>query len=85
MPCEWISPGTVVINVAAQPNVCEDSVLAIPGVRYVPKIGASFRVGPKLLALPINGGVDGLYTGAFRVCIECAACLPLKQVFSDPP
>jgi hypothetical protein len=44
MPCEWISPGTVVINVAAQPNVCEDSVLAIPGVRYVPKIGASFRV-----------------------------------------
>ena len=39
MPSEWVSPGALVINVAAHPNVCEETLLEVPGVRYVPKIG----------------------------------------------
>ena len=39
MPCSWIQPGSVVVNVAAQPNLCEETILQVPGVRYVPKIG----------------------------------------------
>jgi methylenetetrahydrofolate dehydrogenase (NAD+) len=39
MPCEWVAPGTLVINVAAQPNVDEHALLQVPGVTYVPKIG----------------------------------------------
>ena len=39
LPSELIQPGTVVINVASYKNVDEESLLAIPGVRYVPMVG----------------------------------------------
>lgn len=39
IPCEWIRPNSTVVNVAADPNVDEESVLRIPGVQYVPKVG----------------------------------------------
>jgi len=51
MPCAWIQAGSVVINVAAQPNVCEDAIRQVPGVRYVPKIG-THRPSPTLSPTP---------------------------------
>jgi len=35
----WVSPGTVVVNVASFKNVNEDEILQIPGVKYVPLVG----------------------------------------------
>lgn len=39
LPTEWIQPDTTVINVASYKNVDEASLLAVPGVRYVPLVG----------------------------------------------
>jgi methylenetetrahydrofolate dehydrogenase (NAD+) len=39
LPLDWVSPGTVVINVASFKNVDEDALLQIPGVQYVPLVG----------------------------------------------
>lgn len=39
LPLEWISEGTVVINVASFKNVDEEGLLKIPGVQYVPLVG----------------------------------------------
>jgi methylenetetrahydrofolate dehydrogenase (NAD+) len=39
IPCEWINPGTTYVNVSEHSNVCEDSILDIPGVQYVPQVG----------------------------------------------
>ena len=39
IPTEWIQPNTIVINVSSFKNVEEDSILKIPGIKYVPKVG----------------------------------------------
>ena len=39
IPCDWINPGTTFVNVSEYSNVCEDSILDIPGVQYVPRVG----------------------------------------------
>jgi methylenetetrahydrofolate dehydrogenase (NAD+) len=39
IPSEWINPGTTFVNVSEYSNVCEDSILDIPGVQYVPHVG----------------------------------------------
>jgi methylenetetrahydrofolate dehydrogenase (NAD+) len=39
IPCEWINPGTMFVNVSEYSNVCEDSIVDIPGVQYVPQVG----------------------------------------------
>lgn len=39
LPIDWVSPNTVVINVASFKNVDEDALLQIPGVQYVPLVG----------------------------------------------
>ncbi|CAK4081056.1 unnamed protein product [Aphanomyces euteiches] len=39
LPLEWVSEGTVVINVASYKNVDEEALLKIPNVTYVPLVG----------------------------------------------
>lgn len=39
LPIEWVSPNTVVINVASFKNVDEEALLQVPGVQYVPLVG----------------------------------------------
>ncbi|GLD92241.1 hypothetical protein PINS_up000774 [Pythium insidiosum] len=39
LPLDWVSPNTVVVNVASFKNVDEDALLQIPGVQYVPLVG----------------------------------------------
>ena len=39
IPCEWISPSTTFVNVSEYPNVCEDSLLDVPSVQYIPHVG----------------------------------------------
>jgi len=39
LPTEWVSPGTVIINVSHFKNVDEDKLLQVPGVKYVPLVG----------------------------------------------
>lgn len=39
IPTEWINPGTTFINVSEYPNVCEDALLEVPGVQYIPQVG----------------------------------------------
>lgn len=39
LPTAWVQPGTVVINVSHFKNVDEESLLQVPGVKYVPLVG----------------------------------------------
>lgn len=39
IPCEWIKKGTTFVNVSEYPNVCEDDLLDVPGVQYIPHVG----------------------------------------------
>ncbi|EQC42774.1 methylenetetrahydrofolate dehydrogenase (NAD+) [Saprolegnia diclina VS20] len=39
LPLEWVSEGTVIINVASHKNVDEAALMQIPGVKYVPLVG----------------------------------------------
>ncbi|RLN99213.1 hypothetical protein DYB28_008977, partial [Aphanomyces astaci] len=39
LPLDWVSEGTVVINVASYKNVDEQALLQIPNVTYVPLVG----------------------------------------------
>lgn len=39
LPLDWVSPNTVVINVASFKNVDEAELMKIPGVQYVPLVG----------------------------------------------
>jgi methylenetetrahydrofolate dehydrogenase (NAD+) len=39
LPSEWISPGTTVVNVSEFLNVCEETLLDRPGIRYIPQVG----------------------------------------------
>jgi len=39
IPSEWINPGTTVVNVSEYPNLCEGSLLDVPGVQYIPQVG----------------------------------------------
>merc|ERR1712003_552624 len=39
LPCECISPGTTVVNVSQFNNVCEETLLGKPGIKYIPNVG----------------------------------------------
>lgn len=39
IPCEWVKEGSTFVNVSEYPNVCEESLLDISGVQYVPHVG----------------------------------------------
>lgn len=39
LPCEFINPGSTVVNVSEFENVKEESILEVPGVRFVPHVG----------------------------------------------
>lgn len=39
LPLDWVSEGTIVINVASFKNVDEEGLLKIPNVQYVPMVG----------------------------------------------
>jgi methylenetetrahydrofolate dehydrogenase (NAD+) len=39
IPAEAIAPGTTVVNVSEFTNVCEDTLLGRPGVKYIPQVG----------------------------------------------
>ncbi|KAJ1490001.1 putative methylene tetrahydrofolate dehydrogenase [Baffinella frigidus] len=39
LPTEWVSPGSVVFNVSHFKNVDEETLLKVPGVKYVPLVG----------------------------------------------
>jgi methylenetetrahydrofolate dehydrogenase (NAD+) len=39
IPAEAIAPGTTVVNVSEFTNVCEDTLLDRPGVKYIPQVG----------------------------------------------
>lgn len=39
IPAEAIMPGTTVVNVSEFINVCEDTLLDRPGVKYIPQVG----------------------------------------------
>jgi hypothetical protein len=39
LPTQWIQPHSTIVNVASYKNVDEESLLAIPGVVYVPMVG----------------------------------------------
>jgi len=39
LPCEFLQPGTLVVNVSEYENISEKSILEIPSTKFVPKIG----------------------------------------------
>jgi methylenetetrahydrofolate dehydrogenase (NAD+) len=39
IPCEWIKEGTTFVNVSEYPNVCEETLMDIPGLQYIPHVG----------------------------------------------
>ena len=39
LPTEWIKPHSTIVNVSSFKNVDEESLLKIPGVVYVPRVG----------------------------------------------
>ena len=39
LPMTYVRPGQVVVNVATDPNVDQEAIMKIPGVKYVPLVG----------------------------------------------
>ena len=39
LPLEFVHPGTTVVNVSEFENVCEEEILDIPGVKFIPQVG----------------------------------------------
>ena len=73
LPTDYVSDGTTVVNVSDFSNVCEESILARPGIKYIPQVGKVtvavleqnlvclfFQMHPQRHALDSQGQIQGI-------------------------